>query len=543
MKFSTQTMHQMLPALLGACLLALVSMGCQPPTLTSLTPSSGPPGTVVEIEGASLALASVIWDAATGSEQTLDSSFLSARFFTVPLDASTGDHPVALSGNGARSSTLNFNVTDGTVRPEPRLDDVTLSFFSIDGGSANMILMAHGANIDVGAEILVDGSAIDSAFSRVLRNNSMNATTASTLGYPIFHYATVWGPLNGQAPGDTIDVAVRNQDGETSNTLEYEIAATMAQLDSDGDGLPDEWEENGYDHDGDGNVDVDLPELGADPMRKDLFVEVDWMLDTTPNNGIWANIEDTFDRAPILNSDGSAGITAHIDRGAGSGGGGGDIIPFADGLRYDNATPNPLNTYANMSTLRSNNMDAARVPIYRYAVFGWDNGHSPGSSGRAEDIHASMFFVSLGTWGADGQREDFQTGTFLHELGHTLNLRHGGHENANEKDNYNSIMQYGEDWITWRGQSNVHGPSQMGGIDTDCDPFNVNGVYTYSQGQRAPLDESDLDENDGVCDGVSVDWNNNGAIEASVSQNLDTTGALTTIEDHADWANIRLDMP
>ncbi len=542
MRFVRQ-LFQYSPWALAVCALAMTGMGCQPPVLTGLDPASGPAGTVVEVQGTGLSLASVIWDAGSGSEQTLDSSFLSARFFTVPLGASTGNHPVALEGNGARSAALNFNVTGGVARPEPRLDDVTVSLFSIGGGSASMILMAHCANVDVGGEILVDGSAISTAFSRVLRNNSMNASTASTLGYPIFHYGTVWGVIDGQTPGSTIDVQVRNQDGMTSNTLQYEIAANMDALDSDGDGLPDVWEEEGYDHDGDGTVDVDLPALGADPMRKDLFVEVDWMSATSPNGGIWTNIEDTFANAPILNSDGSAGIVAHIDRGAGSGGGGGDVIGFADGLRYDNATPNSSKTYANMYTLRSNNMDAARVPVYRYCVFGWDNGHWPGSSGQAEDIHASMFFVSLASWGADGQREDFQTGTFIHELGHTLNLRHGGDVNDNRKDNFNSLMQYGDGWITWMGLDNVYGPSQMGGIDVDCDPFDVDGVYTYSQGQRAQLDESNLNENAGVCDNVAIDWNNSGTIQSSVSQNLDSVGTLTTIEDHADWANILLDMP
>ena len=59
--------------------------------------------------------------------------------------------------------------------------------------------------------------------------------------------------------------------------------------DVDADGLLDAWEICGYDADGDGTVDVDLPALGADPYRKDLFVEIDWMTDpsgTSTPNGI-----------------------------------------------------------------------------------------------------------------------------------------------------------------------------------------------------------------------------------------------------------------
>ena len=47
--------------------------------------------------------------------------------------------------------------------------------------------------------------------------------------------------------------------------------------DTDGDGLRDDWEMNGVDADGNGTIDLDLPAMGANPLRKDLFVETDWM--------------------------------------------------------------------------------------------------------------------------------------------------------------------------------------------------------------------------------------------------------------------------
>jgi hypothetical protein len=368
----------------------------------------------------------------------------------------------------------------------------------------------------------------------------MFCTDPSTQGYPIFHYATVWTPLQDQTPGSTIQVSVQNEDGTVSNSLDYRLAANMDELDSDGDGLPDVWEKNGYDANNDGTIDVDLPALGADPFHKDLFVEVDWMSAAAPNNTIWARIENTFANAPVLNSDGNPGIAIHIDRGAGSGGGGGNIIAYADRIRYDNSTPVPGVSYTNFYTVKSNNFNANRLNVYRYCVFAWDNGHQAGSSGQAEGFIANDFFVSLGSWGADGQRDDFQVGTFIHELGHTLNLLHGGFENLNSKDNFNSIMQYGNGWIIWNGQNNVFSPSQMGGVDTDCNLLNVNGVYTYSQGQRPDLDENHLNENNGVGDHVARDWNGDGTMQADVSVDLTGEGSKTIIRDNADWANIEI---
>lgn len=42
-------------------------------------------------------------------------------------------------------------------------------------------------------------------------------------------------------------------------------------LDTDGDGLPDVWEKEGLDYDGDGKIDVDLPAMGADPNIPDIL--------------------------------------------------------------------------------------------------------------------------------------------------------------------------------------------------------------------------------------------------------------------------------
>ena len=51
----------------------------------------------------------------------------------------------------------------------------------------------------------------------------------------------------------------------------------FSRCDLDDDGLPDVWEEFGADIDRDGTVDVPIHKMGADPYRKTIFVEVDWM--------------------------------------------------------------------------------------------------------------------------------------------------------------------------------------------------------------------------------------------------------------------------
>src|SRR5262245_10672983 len=92
--------------------------------------------------------------------------------------------------------------------------------------------------------------------------------------------------------------------------------------DSDGDGLPDDWERNGVDLDGDGVIDLDLPSLGADPLHKDIFVEMDWMEVSGPggHSDAWLpraleRVQEAFLAAPVYNPDGQTGIVLHVDAG------------------------------------------------------------------------------------------------------------------------------------------------------------------------------------------------------------------------------------
>ncbi len=119
--------------------------------------------------------------------------------------------------------------------------------------------------------------------------------------------------------------------GTVSPKASVRFGVTVVIPDSDGDGLYDTWEANGYDADGNGTVDVDLPAMGAKVDHKDLFLE----LDATDNfrmtrAGIEA-VKRAFAAAPIdagtrareipggvdakPNPDGQRGINLHIDTG------------------------------------------------------------------------------------------------------------------------------------------------------------------------------------------------------------------------------------
>lgn len=152
----------------------------------------------------------------------------------------------------------------------------------------------------------IDGSIIDSV---VLWDPLAFPTNKPPVGAPHF-----------TAPGDHF-VAFAS---ETSSGVRVFRAG---RLDTDSDGLPDHWEEpgGGIDIDGDGTVDLDLPRLGANPWRRDLFLEIDWQSPRVTGAATpWSNapaprithrLARMFAEAPVPNPDGSTGITLHVDAG------------------------------------------------------------------------------------------------------------------------------------------------------------------------------------------------------------------------------------
>ena len=263
----------------------------------------------------------------------------------------------------------------------------------------------------------------------------------------------------------------------------FDISVLSATGDADEDGLLDSWELNGFNADTDTTIDVNLPALGAHPLRKDVFVEVDCLVagnhSHCPGTAAMSNAILAFANAPVANPDGTTGVQLHVDTGplfgagtifpvSGSGGvkgtvgdfgGGGQQIAEA-GNEIIEAFNGPKGSGTEFATLREAFFDHRRELVFRYAIFGHQtNGRratNDCTSGEANAIPSNEFFVTLGgvkpngdpCWETDSNgfsvgNVQQQAGTFLHELGHTLGLFHGGDQALiNDKPNYLSVMNY-----------------------------------------------------------------------------------------------------
>ncbi|GIG40923.1 choice-of-anchor L domain-containing protein [Cellulomonas phragmiteti] len=320
--------------------------------------------------------------------------------------------------------------------------------------------------------------------------------------------------------------------------------------DSDGDGLLDEWEENGFAMTVGGEQwSVDLPAMGADPLVKDVFVEIDYMSDAThshaPRPAEIAAIVDSFARS---------GIQLHVDYGRfapltyGKPGAvwgelsQADQIPHSEHFGSNGFLSNSYSWRA-FDAVKMDNFDPARAAIFHYNLWVHRMEEVPQgqgySSGRSRGVleGGSDFIVSLGNITSPG----YGAGTFMHELGHNLGLGHGGDDHVNGKPNYLSVMNYDHQF---RLPTGYPGP-----------------VFDYSFTRLADLDENDLDENVGIgitadlglrpkyrCNGQGnsltalksqpIDWDCDGTIEPSVATSINRDGDRDVLQGHNDWRNL-----
>lgn len=283
------------------------------------------------------------------------------------------------------------------------------------------------------------------------------------------------------ASGGIYASATGSDDVRSFEYINYDVDGN-GNSDDDGDSLPDIWEENGIDIDYDGTVEFDLPGAGADPNRKNIFVEVDYLTFHLPDQDALDAVIDVFATAPVSNPDGSEGIDLIVDVDDEI-----DETPARANLttwsEFDDLKGDFFGTAAERGLPNANDVLFAKLLAYRYALYGHirDGG---GSSGRAKG--GGNFVVTLGAngWGADpstGHRVGTfkqQAGTFMHELGHTLSLGHGGIDGENFKPNYLSVMNYN---------------FQTAWVQNDSIP---DGRLDYSSQRLPTFDDGELDEND-----------------------------------------------
>ena len=516
-------------SLLAACA-ALLLLACRQPEIRHLYPASGFPRQMVLLDAEPLQGAQLLWDAGQPTESHPDQALATARYFQIPATARPGRHPLRLRSAEGQTSPPGTELTVQALSgdwPPPRIEETSIfSFQEKTAGVADVLLLLSIANVDARAQVSVDGQPRQAVLYSAIAGDYFNSHPAATYAYPVYHYGglLVWLPL--QKTGSTLHISVENTD-QRRDSSSFALPANAAALDSDNDGLPDQWETRGCPLPGGGSL--DLAAMGCHPKRKDILVEVDWTAAGRPSPDIWPAIEAVFRQAPVLNPDGSAGIQIHIDRGQGGGfSQGGQTLPPHTTMDFG---PAQAQGYVDFFACKNRYFDPARLPVFHYCIFG--NARPNGASGRGE-ICGNDFMVTLANF-PEKNSKTAQIGTFLHEIGHNLGLRHGGIDNAaadaNEtfKPNQASVMNYRYQFSGF--------VAETGGANRQPGP----AVHSYSSGMRRPIREEKLNEFAGIGDQKPIDFNGNGRLDNPACANTNADTDQTDIHfDYNEWGNLHL---
>ncbi len=269
------------------------------------------------------------------------------------------------------------------------------------------------------------------------------------------------------------------------------------------DGIPDDWKKNGVTIDpGGGNPSqfVDLPKMGVSLDRPNVLVQMDWMEDTTHKQQLSQAAIDAvikaFDLDPVTYHGATrSGITLIVDNGPDStktpgGATWGALsraqkIPWTQGF-LSGTKPN-YNTANYNTLLKQNFVPTGRLPIFHYVVAAAELVPGDSTSGLTPPTGFG-FMTSLYDWDGNVGSQNQQTGTFMHELGHTLILDHSGGEGdgdpVNRKPNFPSVMNY---------------IFQTKGV-----PENGSTVFDYLRDNNMPnVDETTLTEANGISLGAN----------------------------------------
>jgi predicted glutamine amidotransferase len=467
---------------------------------------------------------------------------------TVSLSSGTVTFTPSANFNG--TAGFNYTVSDGAATGTGH---VTVTVFAVNDAPVAVndtaSISTNGTLILSASTLMANDSDVDSIITVVSVSNSVNGTV-SLSGTTI-----TFTPTIGFTGTASFQYTISDGSLTATATVTVTVSGCVLGTDTDGDRLDDCYEtgtgvyvsftdtgtsKTNADTDGDGIKDgdevlgttggLDLPSLGANPLRKDLFLEYDWFTDAIgcashshqPTAAAIARVTAAFAAAPVSNPDGTTGITMHNDYGQGAPFTGGNFVSDADGVLTSGVNSTEFNN------IKTANFATNRRGYFHYVVLPHNYNTNSTSSGQAE-LPGNDLVVSLQCFTSTVNVGN----TIMHELGHNLNLRHGGNSDCNYKPNYNSVMNY---------------KFQFPGIDTNCDSSG-DGTLSYSVGSRISLTESNLNEGLGVCGTTSINWNGTNGIESSISFDVNSSdtseasacgGTLTTLTDYNDWANLSL---
>jgi hypothetical protein len=313
--------------------------------------------------------------------------------------------------------------------------------------------------------------------------------------------------------------------------------------DTDGDYICNNWEPgsqrltitfNGATYQGPICTGSNPPDTCPSNSVKDIYVEVDAKSGFAPTDAAIANLKNAFkcgtgslNNRACSGTNGYPNVILHVQK---------SDLNLTD-------VPDQISMPTGFNTVKNNHYadDAItavvqKSQVFHYALFGKQIEGETSATGAGETWGNDLLITMGSTLISQPPPQAYVEGTFMHELGHNLNLWHGGNEARNCKPNHISVMNY-----------LFQLPDMVGSRPLD-----------YSQSLIASLYEGNLNELNGVGNsvpnelttvfgpvypggppyrtsttgGTDIDWDNDGQWESSYSDwNSSTSPVGVDIND------------
>ena len=353
----------------------------------------------------------------------------------------------------------------------------------------------------------------------------------ATPGHLVFALSVTDGSAESEPDWVTIRVVsgdhVDSDDDGLSDVREARLGTDPNDPDTDRDGLPDGWEVDGHER-------VDYPGLGCNPLHRDILVELDYQVLEVQDTWRTAMLspvavqraQELFAELDVANPDGEPGIALHI-------------VP-------DTRLNSDFNCY-----YEDNGVVGDESPpnfLYRetfhkaqLCLGGVSRGHS--AIGRRTMKLRVPLANADDSDDLDEPEQFTRWALFVHELGHSLGLRHGGDEDLNYKPNYPSLMNYAYDF-SFGGSPRTLRDTRIQFSDGDLPSLNECRLTERRPFRDVPTAALRflISYQDGfeVNDDGNIDWDGDGKIDGRRRRRVLRPGGgqCERLEDHDDVARI-----
>jgi hypothetical protein len=209
--------------LIPAVIVLLFGFGCTcpQPEIVSITPSSGPGGTIVEIEFTGGGLSGVaVFEGSEVKTHNANSTGLGKKIrFTIPFGSSTGNKNVQVKSAGETSPAVSFNVTGPGTVPTPVIEG-----FEIGTRDGN--------------EITVFGTGFSTLSQVFINNVEVNTYSGGSLPFREIPFdladnVIVTSPAANLTLGTTYNVQVRNPNGVNSAVFSVTVPNRVLKMEFD----------------------------------------------------------------------------------------------------------------------------------------------------------------------------------------------------------------------------------------------------------------------------------------------------------------------